>query len=477
MRYDLVVIGGGTAGMTAAVGAAGVGARVLLAEADRTGGDCLWTGCVPSKSLIAAARRAHDMRTADRVGLAPAETEVDLQRVMGRVHSVIATIEPHDSPERLRAQGVEVVASRARFLRPGRIEVDGRQVRYRSALIATGSTPALPPVDGLDEVAPLTSDTLWDLKELPERLVILGGGPIGCELGQAFARLGSRVTIVEMADRLLPSVDPEAGEVVAGTLRTEGVDVRVATRAVRATDGRVVVAGPDGVETVLGFDRLLVATGRRPRTEGLGLPAVGVALNEQGFVRIDDRMRTTGRNVFAAGDVTGRMPFTHVAGVQGGLVVTNALLRLHRTVDEERIPWVVFTDPEVAHVGVTEDEARRRWGTEAIVTRHDYDAVDRAITQDRTTGFAKLVADPRGRLVGATIVGEGAGESIAEMVAWIHSGGKLRDIGGAVHAYPTLSEGPWRAALEHLRDRYLSPRTRRWTRPVLAALRHLDVPR
>jgi pyruvate/2-oxoglutarate dehydrogenase complex dihydrolipoamide dehydrogenase (E3) component len=476
-RYDLVVIGGGTAGMTAAMGAAGLGARVLLAEEARTGGDCLWTGCVPSKALIASARRAHDMRTADRVGLAPVEPEVDLGRVMARVHDVIATIEPHDSPQRLRAHGIDVVASRARFVRPGALEVGGARVGYRSALIATGSTPALPPVEGLEAAAPLTSDSLWEVRELPRRLVVLGGGPIGCELGQAFARLGSQVTIVELEDRLLPPAEPDAGELVAAVLRREGVDVRTSTRALRVGPDTLVLEGPDGAEATLGFDRLLVATGRAPRTGGLGLDRVGVDTDERGYVRVDDTMRTTGHNIFAAGDVTGRMPFTHVAGAHGSLVVTNALFRLRRTAGEHRIPWTIFTDPEVAHVGLTESDARERWGRDAIVARHDHADVDRAITQAQTTGFATLVADPKGRLVGATVVGEAAGESIAELAAWLNSDATLRQVGTTIHAYPTLTEGPWRAALDHLRDRYLSPRVRRWTRPLLWLLRHLDAPR
>jgi pyruvate/2-oxoglutarate dehydrogenase complex dihydrolipoamide dehydrogenase (E3) component len=476
-RYDLVVIGGGTAGMTAAVGAAGLGARVLLAEAERTGGDCLWTGCVPSKVLIAAARRAHDMRTADRVGLTPVEPDVDLGRIMGRVRDVIATIEPHDAPARLRRKGVEVVRAHGRFARPGSIAVGDRRVRYRAALIATGSTPALPPVDGLEAAAPLTTDTLWDLDELPARLAILGGGPTGCELGQAFARLGSAVTIVEMADRLLPLAEPRVGALIADVLHRDGVEVRVSTRAVRAAADRLIVAGPDGADAALRFDRLLVATGRRPRTAGLGLDRVGVRTDDRGFVEVDDTMRTTGRNIFAAGDITGRMPFTHIAGAQGNRVVGNALFRLRRSLDEDRIPWTIFTDPEVAHVGLTDAGARRRWGHDAIVTSHDYTEVDRAVTQAQTTGFATLVGDPKGRLVGATIVAESAGESIAELVAWMRSGARLGDIGAAIHAYPTLTEGPWRAALEHLRRRYLSPQVRRWTRPLLGALRHIDVPR
>lgn len=472
-RHDLVVIGGGTAGMIAAVGAAGVGARVLLAEEARTGGDCLWTGCVPSKSLIAAARRAHDMRTADCLGLSPVAPEVDLARIMARVHDVIAALEPHDSPERLRACGVEVVASRARFLRPGQVEVDGRRVAYRSALIATGSAPSLPAVEGLQAADPLTSETLWDLREVPRRLAVLGGGAVGCELGQAFARLGSQVTIIEMTPRLLPLAEPEASGLVAQVLRREGVDVRTSTRALAVRPDHLVLAGPDRTGGSLEFDRLLVATGRTPRTGGLGLERVAVETDERGFVRVDDTMRTTGRRIFAAGDVTGRMPFTHVAAAHAGLVVTNALFHLRRTTAEQLIPWTIFTDPEVAQVGISEAAARQRWGSRAIVAHHDYAHVDRAVTQARTTGFAKLVAGPRGRLVGATVVGEAAGESIAELSAWIRRGATLREIGDAVHAYPTLTEGPWRAALEHLRGRWLSPRVRRLTRPVLWLLRHL----
>jgi pyruvate/2-oxoglutarate dehydrogenase complex dihydrolipoamide dehydrogenase (E3) component len=476
-RYDLVVIGGGTAGMTAAVGAAGLGARVLLAEVDRTGGDCLWTGCVPSKSLIAAARRAHEMRTADHVGLAPAEPAVDLARIMARVRDVIATIEPHDAPARLVRDGVEVAAAHARFVRPGCIAVGERRVRYRAALIATGAAPAVPPVDGLAAAEPLTSDTLWGLQELPARMVILGGGPTGCELGQAFARLGSAVTIVEMADRLLPQADPMAGTLIADVLHREGGTVATASRAVSVADGRLRVVGPDGAVASLAFDRLLVAAGRSPHTADLGLDRVGVATDAHGFVRVDDTLRTTGRNIFAAGDVTGRMPFTHVAGAHGSLVATNALFGLRRAIREEQIPWTVFTDPEVAHVGLTEAAARRRWGDAATVVRHDYSRVDRAATDAHATGAVMLIGDPKERLVGATIVAGSAGESVAELVAWLRQGARLRDVAAAVHAYPTMTEGPWRAAFEHLRARYLSPRVRRWTRPLLTTLRYLDAPR
>ena len=336
---------------------------------------------------------------------------------------------------------------------------------------------AIPPIEGLDGVPYLTNASLLDLETLPEHLVILGGGPIGCELGQAFARLGSAVTIVEMTDRLLPQTEPRVGALIADVLRHDGVDVHTSTRAVRVAGDRLVVVGPDGSDATLAFDRLLIATGRRPRTAGLGLDRVSVRTDDRGFVHIDDTMRTTGRNIFAAGDVTGRMPFTHVAGAHGSLVATNALFRLRRTSREDHIPWTVFTDPEVAHVGLTEAAARRRWGAAAMVVGHDYSRVDRVATDAHAAGAAMLIGDPKERLVGATVVAGSAGESIAELVAWLRQGARLRDVAAAVHSYPTMSEGPWRAALEHLRGRYFSPRVRQWTRPLLTTLRYLDVPR
>ncbi len=477
-RHDLVVVGGGTAGLVGAIGAATTGARVLLAEEHRTGGDCLWTGCVPSKSLVAAARRAHDLRTADAVGLPPVEPDVDLGRVMDRVHEAIAILAPHDSPDRLEREGVEVVPARARFVAPGRIDVGGRSVAYRAALVATGSRPSLPDVEGLATAEALTTDTLWDLRVLPDHLLVLGAGPVGVELAQAFRRLGSRVTLVEAATRILPDVDADAAAVVAERLSAEGVDVRTATRPTRVRDGVLTATRTDGrgVPTVdrVAFDRLLVATGRTPRTDDLGLASVGVDLDAAGHVVVDDTMATTGDHVWAAGDVTGTMPFTHVAAAQGGLVVTNALFRLRRRFRPERIPWTIFTDPEVAHVGMTESAARARWGDAAVVRRHDVAEVDRAVTGAVPHGFAKLVASPRGRLVGATVVGEAAGEAIAEQVAWVSTGASLTTMAAATHAYPTMAEGPWTAAVDHLRDTVSRPGARMVLAPVLAGLRRVD---
>jgi pyruvate/2-oxoglutarate dehydrogenase complex dihydrolipoamide dehydrogenase (E3) component len=479
-RHDLVILGGGTAGLVAALGAAGVGARVALVERrEQTGGDCLWTGCVPSKSLIAAADLAHRMRCAPAVGLAAVEPEIDFARVMAHVHGARRRIEPQDSVERLRAEGVEVVHGRGRFAGPRLLVVDDRrELRFRTALIATGSEPEIPPVEGLREAGPLTNETVWDLAELPGRLVVLGGGPVGCELGQAFARLGSRVTIVEQGGGLLAQEEPEARDLVAARLKAEGVDVRTSTEALRVEAGggprrRLVLAG-HGREEAVAFDRILVATGRRPVTAGLGLEAAGVEVDERGAVRVDATLRTSARGVFAAGDVTGSLPFTHVAGNQGRNVVGNALFHGRRRFSSRAVPWVTFTDPEVGRVGLTERQARERFGDAVTVARSDYSDLDRAITSGAPYGFAKLVAGPRGRLLGATVAAPSGGETIDALVPRVGAGDRLAEVSRQIHAYPTLAEGPARAADDHLRERWFTPRVRRVTRPVLGVLRAVD---
>ena len=479
-RYDLVVVGGGTAGLVSALIGAGAGARVALVEADRTGGDCLWTGCVPSKSLIAAAAAAQGIREAGRLGVDAGEPEVDFERVMAHVHGARNRIAPHDSPERLRADGVDVFEARARFLAPGRIDAGGTELVHRTAIVATGSRPGLPPIEGLSEADPLTSDNLWDLRRLPGRLVVLGGGPIGCELGQAFARLGSSVTVIEMDDRLLPREEPRAGALIAERLRVEGVDLRLGAEATAVRSGNggeaaIEIDSPEGLRTIA-FDRILVATGRRPSTSGLGLNSVGVETDDSGAVTVDDRLRTTAPRIYAAGDVTGAMPFTHVAAHHARIASVNALFGLRRRVDYGAVPRVVFTDPEIAAVGLAEAEARDRWGERAQVVDYDHADLDRAITAGRTAGFAKLIGDRRGRLVGATIAGTAAGETIAELSARVAAGDGIGSVSTAVHAYPTFTEAAARAADEHQRLRYSTPRVRALTRPVLALLRRLDRP-
>jgi pyruvate/2-oxoglutarate dehydrogenase complex dihydrolipoamide dehydrogenase (E3) component len=430
---------------------------------------------VPSKSLIAAAALAHRMRRADAVGLAPVDPEIDFVRVMEHVHGAIRAIEPQDSPERLRAAGVEVITARARFTGPGRIDADGRELRWRSAIVATGSGPLVPPIPGLDRVGPLTTETLWELRELPGRLAVLGGGPVGCELAQAFRRLGSRVTLVEMAHRLLLKEEPRASALIESRLRDDGVEVRLGQRATelrRHADGghELVLEGSDqGVA----FDELIAATGRAPRTDALGLETVGVEVDRGGAIVVDRRLRTSAQGIFAVGDVTGLLPFTHVAAYHARVATPNALFHTRSTVSDT-LPWVTFTDPEVARIGLTEAQARERWGERIRVAESEYATLDRAITAGEAYGFAKLVADPRGRLAGTTVAAPGGGEAIAELTAWVSRNAKIDAISRTVHAYPTLAEGPARAADTYLAGRYSSPRMRALTRPALAALRLLE---
>lgn len=480
-RYDLLVLGGGTAGLIASITAAKVGARVALIDPGPPGGDCLFTGCVPSKTLLASAALAHDMRTADRLGLEPVAPRFEFARVMEHVQTVIERAGEPDSPERLRAHGVEVIRGAGRFTAPGAIEVDGRSLDYRAAVVATGSRPAMAAIDGLEDADPLTNEDVWELRAQPERLAVVGGGPVGAELAQAFARLGSRVDLLEASGRLLSGEEPEAGELVASVLRSDGVRVHTEARLARVeaeAGGRgMALLADGGAERAIAYDRLLVATGRRPVIEGLGLDAVGVELTDGGAIRVDERLRTTGDRVYAAGDVTGQLYFTHVAGYHGLVAAANALFRARRKVDHAAVPWVTFTDPEVARVGLSERQAAERLGSEPLVFCHDYAESDRALTAANARGFAKLVCDRRGRLLGATIAAPAAGESIAEIARLVRDGGRVADLSQAVHAYPTFSEGPARAADGWWEHRYLTPTTRRWLTPLLAALRHLDRPR
>jgi pyruvate/2-oxoglutarate dehydrogenase complex dihydrolipoamide dehydrogenase (E3) component len=501
-RYDLVVLGGGTAGIVASTYAAGLGARVALVERELPGGDCLFTGCIPSKSLLAAAGLAHAMRTASRLGLDPVEPRVDLAQVMDHVQRAIAEAGRPDTPKALEGRGIELVRGSGRFTGPGRIEADGRELRWRAAVLATGSEPALPPVPGLADAQPLTTDTVWSLRELPDRLAVLGGGPTGVELGQAFARLGSQVTIVEASETLLPALDRAAGDLLAAVLREEGVQVRTGCRVQAVDGGRLTLVAADATRPVadatrpvadatrpgadatrpgategIRFDSLLVAAGRRPCTSELGLDSVSVELDERGFVRADRRLRTSGDRIWAAGDVLGGLQFTHVAGHQGAAAALNALLRARRSYSARAIPRVVFTDPEIAAVGLGVEEAARDLGREHVLLRHDYSESDRAITEARARGFAQLVCDPRGRLLGALVVAPGAGEYAAELGRMVREREKVSELARTVHPYPTYAEGPARAAESWFWRSYLTPRNRRLLRPLLRALRNIDRPR
>lgn len=479
--YDLVAIGGGSAGLVASLAAAGVGARVALIEADRTGGECLYTGCVPSKSLIAAAKRAHDMRTADRVGLEPVEPRVDSRRLMERIRSVIERVGERDSPAYLRAHGVEVIQGFASFTRPGRIAVDGRELRYRAAIIATGARPVDSGIAGIQPGDHLTNETVFELDELPARLAVLGDGPTAVELGQAFARLGSKVTLLAPSSGLLPNEEDEAGCLIAERLRSEGIDVHEGAIVARAEPGSnasgMLFLQTNGGESPLPYDRLLVAVGKRPYAEGLGLEQVGVALAGDGAVKVNAYLKTTGARIYAAGDVVGKLLLTHVAAYHGLVATANALFHARRRIDHSAIPWATFSDPEVARVGLTQEQARERLGEEPLVFRHDYSQSDRALAAGEMQGFAKLVADRRGRLLGATIVAASAGESIAEVARLVRDGGRVADLSKMVHAYPTFTEGPARAADQWWQMKLFTPRMRRYLRPLLAVLRSIERPR
>lgn len=471
-QYDLVVLGGGTAGLVAAHGAAGIGASVAMLEPKHPGGDCLWYGCVPSKRLLSAAHAAQVMRTADRHGIRAVEPEIDFAAVMGQVRSAQDHIAHHDSVERLEGAGVDVIAELGKFVGPGEIEAGGQTIRYRKAMIATGASPVVPGIPGLRESDPLTSDSVWELTKLPKRLVVIGGGAIGCELGQAFSRLGSEVTLIEAAPRILGTMGENVSTLIAERFRSEGMTVlensRVTGVTGSASGGDLVIQVDD--TTNVACDQVLVAVGRRPNTANLNLDAIGVELTERGHVEVDDKLETTNDHVYAGGDVVGKMPFTHTAGYHAGLVVTNALFGLRRKADHTKIPFAIFCDPEVASVGRIEADGDQ----ELNVVHFDYHDLDRQVTTGDPVGFVDLFTDSKGKLVGATVVGETAGETINEMAARIHAGDKLRDIGQMVRPYPTFAEGPAKAANEVLREQFFNPRTKKLLKPVMSVLRRID---
>jgi pyruvate/2-oxoglutarate dehydrogenase complex dihydrolipoamide dehydrogenase (E3) component/uncharacterized membrane protein YdjX (TVP38/TMEM64 family) len=451
---NLVVIGGGSAGLVAAYIAAALRARVTLVEKDRMGGDCLNTGCVPSKALIRAARLAAEIRKAPEYGLRGAHAEVDFAAVMERVARVVQAVAPHDSVERYTALGVECLKGEARITSPWTVEVDGgRTLSTRAIVIAAGARPAIPPIAGIESVEVLTSDNLWRLRELPRRLLVLGGGPIGCELSQAFARLGSQVTQVEMGERLLAREDAEVSALLARRFAAEGIDVRTGHRAVRV-DARRMVCEAGGREVEIPFDRLLCAVGRVANTAGYGLEALGIPVTAGRTVQANAYLQTVYPNIYACGDVAGPWQFTHTASHQAWYAAVNALfgpLRRLR-VDDSVIPWTTFTDPEVARVGLNEaDAAARQLPYEATV--YPLEELDRALADGRSEGFVKVLTPPGSdRVLGATIVGERAGELIAEMVLAMKHGIGLKGLLGTIHVYPTFAEankqaaGAWRRA-------------------------------
>ena len=462
-RFDrnLIVIGAGSAGLSSAYLAAVMKANVTLVEKDRMGGDCLNTGCVPSKALIRTTRLLAQIRRAGALGIRKAEAEFDFAEVMERVRQVIKTVEPHDSVERYTQLGVEVLQGEAEIVSPWQVKVktaDGeRMLTTRAIIIATGARPFVPPIPGLEEVGYVTSDTVWNLRVLPKRLLVLGGGPIGCELSQCFARLGSQVIQVEKNSRLLGREDPEASQMVMDRFRAEGIDLRLEHLVVRflwENGEKILLAEHQGQEVRIPFDQVLVAIGRTANTEGFGLEELGISLTDRGTIEINEYLETRYPNIYACGDVAGPFQFTHTAAHQAWFAVVNALLGDFKKsrVDYSVIPWATFTEPEIARVGLNEQEAKAR-GIPHEVSVYPLKELDRAIADGETEGFVKVITPPgKDRILGVTIAGEAAGELIAEFVLAMKHGLGLNKILGTIHIYPTLAEankyvaGVWRRA-------------------------------
>lgn len=434
-RWDLVVLGGGTAGLVASQTAAALGARTLLVEPAHPGGDCLWTGCVPSKTLISLAARHRTTNAGP----------TDLAAVMGQVRAAIEQIAPIDSVETIESKGVTVLAGTGRLVGPRLLQVGNDEVRFSRLVLATGAAPVIPPVPGLAEIGVLTSETVWDLTKLPTSLLVLGGGAIGCELAQAFARLGAQVRIVDAADRLLSTEHPADAAALTQALESEGIDIVLGAKVLSARiapEGHRELDLADG--SVLSAEAVLVAAGRRPRTAGIGLEVAGVEVGAQGNVVVDDRLRTTSSRIWAAGDVTGRPGFTHVAAADGSTAAANAVLGVRRRVDPW-VPRVTYTDPELAAFGDLADPRVAR------IQVQDHADLDRAITEGRTEGSTRLGFDSAGRIVAASVLGPRAGETMQLALLAARSQMRSRDLAGLMQAYPTWTDALGRLAVRDAR--------------------------
>lgn len=454
--YDLVIIGGGSAGLVAASAGAQLKAKVALVEKEpKLGGDCLHYGCVPSKSLIHAGRVAHDVKNAAIYGIEASIHDIRIREALGHVHRVIDTIQEHDSTERFEALGVEVIYGEGQFSDRQTFTVNGRELKARAFLIATGGRPGLPPITGLNEAGYLTNLTVFDLQQRPKALAVIGAGPIGCELGQAFSRLGSQVTLIASHDHILPKEEPEAARVVQAQMAAEGIQILTETRAkeVVVENGQKVILTNTGDR--LAVDEILVATGRVPNVESLNLQVAGVDVGKEG-VLVNAKLQTTNPKIYAAGDVIGGYLFTHVAGYEGAVAMQNALVLPTKKADYRVIPWATFTQPELARVGLTEEQARKRYGDDLMILRHDFDHVDRALAEGAGIGFAKFITRQNGEILGAHIVGPSAGELIHEVVLAMSYKLKVGALKSIIHVYPTLAEINSKTALQLTKQTYAS---------------------
>ncbi len=465
IQADVCVIGAGSGGLSVAAGASMMGAKTVLIERHKMGGDCLNYGCVPSKALIAAAKAAHAMRHGQRFGIKDHEPEIDFSAVRDHVKGVIAAIEPNDSVERFEGLGVQVILDEAKFSGPRSVIAGSRQIRARRFVVATGSSPMVPPIPGLDEGPYFTNESIFDLDRRPEHLIVIGGGAIGAELAQAHRRLGADVTIVEMF-KILGRDDVEAVELVRRQLQAEGITIHEDT-AVQKVERRgerlTVIADAGGESLRIDGTHLLAAAGRSANLDALNLDSAGVEYSSRG-IEVDARLRTTNKRIFAIGDVASPYQFTHMAGYHAGIVIRNALFMLPAKVNYDAVPWVTYTDPELAQVGMTESQSRERFGDDLRVLRWPFAENDRAQAERGIDGMIKVVTSRRGQVRGATIVGAHAGELILPWVLATSERQKIGKMAGLIAPYPTLSEVGKRAAGTYFTPKLFGERTKRLVR-------------
>ena len=464
--YDITIIGGGSAGLVLAVAGAKLGKKTALVEKHRIGGDCLWTGCVPSKALLKASKVANYIRNANKYGITSPEATPEWQKVMEYVRSTQHVIEDeHDNPERFREMGVEVIFGNGHFESRDIFVVEDsengqtRTLKSKKFVISTGSRPLAPAIPGLESCGYLDSENVWELEELPQRLLIVGAGPIGIELGQAFHRLGAEVTIAQRSGRILTKEDVDVSERMLQYLSSEGIEIRLNTNIAKVEkheDGigvrfSEIQTPPKNENQEQNFDKILIAAGRAPNVEDLGLDKIGVQVGKNGIV-VNDQLQTHVKNIYAAGDVIGHYLFTHVAAFQAQLLVRNFLLPFSKKIDYSVVPWTTFCDPEVARCGLTEIEAREKYGDVDVFTLDQTD-VDRAVAEGETLGFSKVIASKwRGRILGVHLVGTNAGEVIHEYVLAMQEGIPLRKLSGMIHVYPTFSTSVWRVAAKWISE-------------------------
>jgi len=465
---DICVIGAGSGGLSVAAGAVQMGAKVVLIEKGKMGGDCLNTGCVPSKALLAAGHAAENARRASRFGVSTGPVEVDFGRAIDHVHSVIAGIAPHDSVERFEELGCTVIQAEARFTGPGEVVAGDTTIKAKRFVIATGSRAAVPPIPGLETVCYFTNETIFENRVRPEHLIIVGGGPIGLEMAQAHHQLGAKVTVIEMG-KILPKDDPDLVAVVRDRIKADGISLYegAKTKEILDVNDQIrVVIEHQGIEITLEGTHLLLATGRKPNVENLGLKDAGIEYTDRG-ISVDARLRTSNKKVFAIGDITGGLQFTHMAGYDAGIVIRNALFRLPAKVDHSAVPWVTYTNPELAQVGLTEKAAREQYGDDIRVVTWDYAENDRARAEAETEGFIKVITKPNGRILGAAIVGRQAGELIGVWSLAISKKMKIGAIAGMIAPYPTLGELSKRVAGAWYTPSLFGEKTRKLVRFLL----------